>query len=85
VRRLLQALLDNTVFKLVLEEQQRLASESLSTLRNSDPHTKPSDIARAQGQLEALALLDKSRLKSFEAIAKEQIKAKTNPRIEEDN
>lgn len=82
---MLQALLDNAVFKLVLEERTRIKEECESTLRNSDPHTKPSDIARAQGQLEALALLDKSRLKSFEAIAKEQIKAKTNPRIEEDN
>ena len=80
---MLQSLLSNTLFGIIRETKAQMDAECIGTLRNADPHANPSDIARAQGQLEALAILDDTALKRFEAIAKERIRAKTHPEQEE--
>lgn len=80
---MLQSLLSNTLFGAIRDAKGHMEEACNSTLRNTDPYANPSDIARAQGQLEALAILDDPALKRLETQVKERIRAKTHPEEEE--
>ncbi len=80
---MLQSLLSNTLFGVIREVKGQMEEACESTLRNTDAFANPSAIAKAQGQLEALAILDDSALKRFETQVKERIRAKTHPEEEE--
>ncbi len=80
---MLPSLLNNALFGLIRDAKAQMEESCTSTLRNSDPYANPSAIARAQGQLEALAILDDTALKRYEKQINDRIKAKTNPEEEE--